>query len=48
MYVNCCDANQNGIPPGGKVTITLPLYSKLTDAEVDYIIDTVREVIAKI
>jgi len=23
MYVNCCDTNQNGIPPGGSVTITL-------------------------
>ncbi len=29
MYVNCCDTNQNGIPPGGSVTITLPFYSPL-------------------
>jgi hypothetical protein len=31
MYINCCDAGENGIPPGGSVTITLPLYSPLVD-----------------
>jgi len=31
MYVNCCKAGENGIPPGGSVTITLPLYSPLVD-----------------
>jgi hypothetical protein len=29
IYVNCCGANENGIPPGGSVTITLPFYSPL-------------------
>jgi len=29
MYINCCDPGQNGIPPGGSVTITLPFYSPL-------------------
>ena len=29
----------------GQSTITLPLYTKLTDTEVDYIIDTLRDVI---
>jgi hypothetical protein len=29
MYVNCCAKGENGIPPGGSVTITLPLYSPL-------------------
>lgn len=29
MYVNCCRSGQNGIPPGGSVTITLPFYSPL-------------------
>jgi len=27
MYVNCCAAGERGIPPGGSVTIKLPLYS---------------------
>ena len=29
IYINCCDATkgENGIPPGGSVTLTLPLYS---------------------
>jgi len=30
MYVNCCAAGENGIPPkGGSVTIKLPFYSPL-------------------
>lgn len=29
MYVNCCDAGENGIPPHGSVQITLPFYSPL-------------------
>jgi hypothetical protein len=29
MYINCCATAENGIPPGGSVTITLPLYSPL-------------------
>ncbi len=29
MYINCCAKGENGIPPGGSVTITLPLYSPL-------------------
>jgi hypothetical protein len=29
FYVNCCDAGENGIPPNGSVTITLPFYSPL-------------------
>lgn len=29
MYINCCGSGENGIPPGGSVTITLPLYSPL-------------------
>jgi hypothetical protein len=29
MYVNCCAAGENGIPPNGSVTITLPFYSPL-------------------
>jgi len=29
MYVNCCANGENGIPPGGSVTVTLPLYSPL-------------------
>src|SRR5215472_12860019 len=29
MYINCCASGENGIPPGGSVTITLPLYSPL-------------------
>ena len=29
MYINCCGSGENGIPPGGSATITLPLYSPL-------------------
>ena len=29
FYVNCCGADENGIPPGGSVVITLPFYSPL-------------------
>jgi len=29
MYINCCSNGENGIPPGGSVRITLPLYSPL-------------------
>jgi hypothetical protein len=29
MYINCCAPGENGIPAGGSVTITLPLYSPL-------------------
>ena len=29
MYINCCANGENGIPPGGSATITLPLYSPL-------------------
>ena len=29
MYINCCAKGENGIPPHGSVTITLPLYSPL-------------------
>src|SRR5262245_7098895 len=29
LYVNCCGTGENGIPPGGSVTITLPFYSPL-------------------
>ena len=29
MYINCCASGENGIPPGGSVRITLPLYSPL-------------------
>src|SRR5690348_7321283 len=29
FYVNCCATGENGIPPGGSVTITLPFYSPL-------------------
>jgi hypothetical protein len=29
MYINCCSSGENGIPPGGSATITLPLYSPL-------------------
>lgn len=29
MYINCCASGENGIPPGGSATITLPLYSPL-------------------
>jgi hypothetical protein len=29
MYINCCATAENGIPPGGSVTIVLPLYSPL-------------------
>ncbi|MEO6965976.1 MAG: hypothetical protein ABI076_08790 [Acidobacteriaceae bacterium] len=32
MYINCCSNGENGIPPGGSVTITLPLYSPLVGA----------------
>ncbi len=32
MYINCCAKGENGIPPGGSVTITLPLYSPLVGA----------------
>jgi hypothetical protein len=32
MYINCCGSGENGIPPGGSVTITLPLYSPLVDS----------------
>jgi hypothetical protein len=28
-YVNCCDTGENGIPPGGSVTITVPIYTPL-------------------
>lgn len=34
MYVNCCAPGENGIPPGGSVTITLPFYSPLV-AKID-------------
>lgn len=29
MYIDCCSKGENGIPPGGSVTVTLPLYSPL-------------------
>jgi hypothetical protein len=29
VYVNCCASGQNGIPPGGKVELKLPLYTPL-------------------
>ncbi len=29
MFINCCKAGEKGIPPGGSVTIKLPLYSPL-------------------
>jgi hypothetical protein len=29
MYINCCAPGENGIKPGGSVTITLPFYSPL-------------------
>ena len=29
MYINCCNAGEKGIPAGGSVTISLPLYSPL-------------------
>ena len=29
LYVNCCAAGERGVPPGGSVTIKLPLYSPL-------------------
>ncbi len=29
MYINCCAPGENGIPAGGSITITLPLYSPL-------------------
>jgi hypothetical protein len=29
MYIDCCAKGENGIPPGGSETITLPLYSPL-------------------
>ncbi len=29
MYINCCAKGENGIPPHGSATITLPLYSPL-------------------
>src|SRR5262249_48351015 len=29
FYVNCCGTGENGIPPNGSVTITLPFYSPL-------------------
>jgi len=29
FYINCCAAGENGIPPGGSVTVTLPLFSPL-------------------
>ncbi len=29
FYIDCCEAGENGIPPGGSVTIALPLYSPL-------------------
>jgi hypothetical protein len=32
MYINCCASGENGIPPGGSATITLPLYSPLVGA----------------
>lgn len=32
MYVNCCEDGENGIPPGGSVTIKLPLYSPLVNS----------------
>lgn len=43
MYINCCrtDASgnplfqENGIPPGGSVTITLPFYSPLVTGTID-------------
>ena len=35
IYVNCCTAGENGIPPGGSVTLTLPLFSPLNNATVD-------------
>jgi hypothetical protein len=31
MYVNCCAPGENGIPPKGSVTITLPFYSPLVE-----------------
>ncbi len=32
MYINCCAKGENGIPPGGSASITLPLYSPLVGA----------------
>ena len=32
MYINCCGSGENGIPPSGSVTITLPLYSPLVES----------------
>jgi hypothetical protein len=32
MYINCCAAGENGIPAGGSVTVTLPLYSPLVSS----------------
>ena len=32
MYINCCGSGENGIPPGGSATITLPLYSPLVSS----------------
>jgi hypothetical protein len=29
MYIDCCAKGENGIPPGGSESITLPLYSPL-------------------
>ena len=34
FYVNCCAPGENGIPPGGTVTVTLPFYSP-TGANID-------------
>lgn len=31
LYINCCASGENGIPPGGSVTITLPFYSPLVE-----------------
>jgi hypothetical protein len=31
MYIACCAEGENGIAPGGSVTITLPLYSPLVN-----------------
>ena len=31
FYINCCAPGENGIPPGGSVTVTPPLYSPLAD-----------------
>src|SRR5215472_2826665 len=36
VYVNCCKSGQNGIEPGGKVELKLPLYTPLLPPNLNF------------